>query len=139
MLRLSSSAFLLLSCALVPIAKADDAAAHHSIAMFDRNAETTISGTVSRWEWTNPHCWLDVLVEHADGTGQHWMIKANSTGQMGQGGWSADSLHAGEKVLVTINPIRDGTRGGRLVSVQFSDGRILHRASDVSGTRPYPF
>ena len=55
---------------------------HHSITMYDRTVETSITGTVTEWEWTNPHCWLHVLVEDENGTARLWTLEANSTGQM---------------------------------------------------------
>ncbi len=112
---------------------------HHSITMYDRTVETSITGTVTEWEWTNPHCWLHVLVEDENSTARLWTLEANSTGQMARGGWTADSVKAGDQVTVIMNPIRDGARAGRLGSVRFSDGRVLHRAGGASGTGPRPF
>jgi len=96
-------------------------------------------GTVTEWEWTNPHCWLHVMVEDENGTPHLWTLEANSTGQMARGNWTADSVKAGDEVTVILNPIRDGTRAGRLGSVHFSDGRVLRRAGDASGSGPSPF
>jgi hypothetical protein len=112
---------------------------HHSITMYDRTIETSISGTVTQWDWTNPHCWLQIMVDDENGTPRLWVLEANSTGQMARGGWTADSVKPGDQVTVIINPIRDGTRAGRLGTVHFSDGRELHRAGDASGTRSSPF
>ncbi len=118
---------------------ATGASAHHSIVMYDRTQEIWIGGTVTAWEWTNPHCWLHVMVEDENGISRLWTLEANSTGQMARGGWTADSVKAGDKVSVTMNPVRDGTRAGRLASVHFSDGRVLYRAGDASGSGPSPF
>jgi len=112
---------------------------HHSIVMYDRTVETSITGTVTQWDWTNPHCWLQIMVDDVNGTPQLWVLEANSTGQMARGGWTADSVKPGDEVTVIINPIRDRTRAGRLGTVRFSDGRELQRAGDASGTRPSPF
>ncbi len=115
------------------------ASGHHSITMYDRAVETSITGTVTEWEWTNPHCWLHVMVEDENGAERIWILEANSTGQMARGGWTADSVKAGDQVTVIMNPIRDGTRAGRLGTVRFSDGRVLQRAGDASGSGPSPF
>ena len=40
-------------------------------------------------------------------------------------GWRPSSLKAGDKVTVVLNPLRDGTKGGRIVSVTTPDGKVL--------------
>jgi len=107
--------------------------------MYDRTIETSITGTVTQWDWTNPHCWLQIMVDDENGTPRLWVLEANSTGQMARGGWMADSVKPGDEVTVIINPIRDGTRAGRLGTVRFSDGHELQRAGDALGTRRSPF
>ncbi len=79
------------------------------------------------------------MVEDENGAERIWILEANSTGQMARGGWTADSVKAGDQVTVIMNPIRDGTRAGRLGTVRFSDGRVLQRAGDASGSGPSPF
>ena len=41
---------------------ASSALAHHSRAMFDQTKQVTLVGTVKEFQWTNPHCWIQVLV-----------------------------------------------------------------------------
>ncbi len=41
------------------------ASAHHSAAMFDPSKEVTLTGTVKEFQWTSPHCWIQVLVADA--------------------------------------------------------------------------
>jgi hypothetical protein len=103
------------------------AGAHHSQAMYDANGETSATGVVSQWEWTNPHTWLHVMVKDESGTERMWTFESNSTGQLARGGWSEDAIKAGDEVTVTFRPLRDGTRGGSIRAVRFPDGReLLH-------------
>lgn len=98
--------------------------AHHSFAMFERTKTVTLQGTVKQFQWTNPHCFIQVLVPSPDGPIE-WSIEMNSPGASYREGWRPGTLKAGDKVTVVINPVRDGTHGGRLVSATDRSGRSL--------------
>jgi hypothetical protein len=99
------------------------ALAHHSFAMFDTEKVVTIAGTVKEFEWVNPHSWLYVMVPDATGASREWAIEMGSTGAQARVGWSADTVKPGDRVTVEMNPLRDGTRGGTIVSVTLPNGR----------------
>ena len=107
------------------------ALAHHSFSMFDRSRTVTLQGTVRQLQWTNPHCFLQVLVEEPAGP-QEWSIEMNSPLDMYRVGWRPGSFQTGEKVTVTFNPLKAGGLGGALVSVVDSSGHVL------ATTRPQP-
>lgn len=113
--------------AVVVIALSVPASGHHSLAAYDTDTEISVTATVTEFEWANPHCWLHIMVEGEDGTARLWTLESNSVGQMIRAGWTADSVKAGDEVTIDLNPLRDGTRGGRLNTVHFSDGRVLRR------------
>lgn len=104
--------------------------AHHSMAMFDRSRSLTLQGTVRQYQWTNPHCFIQLLVPSGEGTVE-WSIEMNSPGASFREGFRPGTLKAGDKVTVIINPVRDGTYGGRLVSAADAAGRSLNRAGPV--------
>jgi len=59
------------------------AQAHHSFSMFDHEKLITVSGTLKEFEWTNPHCWLDVsVVDAATGRTVDWAFEMGSVGQV---------------------------------------------------------
>ncbi|MEP7314247.1 MAG: DUF6152 family protein [Pseudomonadota bacterium] len=101
--------------------------AHHSMAMFDRSRSLTLQGTVRQYQWTNPHCFIQLLVPSGEGTVE-WSIEMNSPGASFREGFRPGTLKAGDKVTVIINPVRDGTHGGRLVSAADAAGRSLNGA-----------
>ena len=98
--------------------------AHHSGAGVDRTRTVTITGIVKDFRWTNPHSWIDLEVTDAKGTAV-WSVEMNPPPFLIRAGWKSSTLKAGDKVSVTLNPIRSGEPGGIFVSVTLSDGRVL--------------
>ena len=107
------------------VAFATTAAAHHSFAMFDRSQTQTITGTVKECELINPHGWLRVMVADATGTQNEWSLELGGAGQLARFGWMQDAVHPGEKVVVRLHPLRDGSYGGQLISVTLPNGQVL--------------
>lgn len=101
-----------------------NAVAHHSGAMFDDKKSTTIEGTVKAFQWTNPHCWIQVLVPGQQAPTE-WSVEMGSPSQLFRGGWKPGTLKVGDKIRVVIRPTRDGTNGGLFVSVTREDGQPL--------------
>src|ERR1700722_16807473 len=111
--------------ALLLIARS--AAAHHSGAMFDSQKSITLHGTVRLFQWTNPHCWIQLLVPAPAGTTE-WSIEMGSNGNLYRNGWRSSTLNAGENITAIVHPVRDGTAAGQFVSATAADGSSLGRA-----------
>ncbi len=104
----------------------DPAAAHHSNAMFDLESVITLQGTVTGYEWTNPHVYIHI--ETTDGAGQaaEWEIEGDPTPLMIRSGWTATTVSQGDVVTARIHPARNTQRThARLVSLVTSDGTLL--------------
>jgi hypothetical protein len=102
------------------------ALAHHSFAMFDAEKTVTMTGTVKEFEWTNPHSWLRIMVEDpATGKTVQWMLESGSPAQQVRVGWTHDSLKPGDKVTVTMHPLKDGSRGGGLLTATLPNGKTV--------------
>jgi hypothetical protein len=99
--------------------------AHHSFAMFEREKEVTLTGTVREFQWTNPHAFIEMDVPDAKGTIEKWAIEMNSPNNLTRQGWKSSMLKPGDKVSVTLNPLRDGKKGGLFVSVVLPDGKVI--------------
>src|SRR5438093_4092657 len=85
--------------------------AHHSFAVFDMTSEKTITGTVSKFEWTNPHTFIFVDAPNDKGVMETWAIEGMSPNYLGRRGWSKTSVKPGEKITVTVRPLKDGKAG----------------------------
>ena len=118
--------------ALAVAALAAPAFAHHSFAMFDADKTMTLAGTVTDFEWTNPHSWIRLNVADNGGALRQWAIEMGSPAQNTQRGWKADTLKAGDKITLTIHPLKDGSRGGQFMAAQFPDGKRLVNPRQVT-------
>ena len=109
---------------LLSLALADGADAHHSFVMFDQQKSITIKGTVNEFQWTNPHCWIQLLVPSGGATVE-WSIEMLGPGGLVKQGWKPASLAAGDNVTITLHPLRSGQTGGSFMSIILPDGRKL--------------
>lgn len=92
------------------------AMAHHSFAMFDMTKSVRLEGTVKRFDWTNPHSWIFLEVAGPGTTTEQWTIELPSAGALAREGWNKNYLRVGERVVLQVNPLKDGRKGGNLES-----------------------
>ena len=89
---------------------ATPALSHHSFAaVFDINRPVELTGTVTRLEWTNPHAWIYVDVEDADGNVENWSIELLGINTLLKQGWNPDIVKPGDVVQVRGYGARDGS------------------------------
>jgi len=113
------------SLAAVLLAISTPAYVHHSGAMFDRDKEITLNGTISEFTWMNPHSSFKVSVPGANGEAEIWAIEMNGPNNLIRLGWKRTTLKKGDKVSVTINPLRNGQFGGWYRGITLPDGKTL--------------
>jgi len=100
------------------------ALAHHSAVAFDRGETITVSGTVTKFVWRNPHLSISINVE-TDGTSELWRIEGGSTADMVNNGFARDSISEGDVITFLVNPLRSGKPGGLLQGMTLADGRAF--------------
>src|SRR2546430_4283563 len=93
------------------------AIAHHSFAMFDPQKSMTLEGTIKEFQWTNPHSWILLMVDNAEGKAEQWAIEMSSPAGLARQGWKPKTLTPGMKVKAVIHPRRDGAIGGQFMAV----------------------
>jgi hypothetical protein len=103
--------------------------AHHSMAMFDRTKTLTLHGTIKEFQWTNPHCFIQLLVPTVSpagpGSATEWSIELNSPLASYRLGFRPRMLKPGDQVTIVISPVKDGSAGGQFVSATDASGRRL--------------
>jgi len=106
------------------------ASAHHSFAMFDYMKSVTVEGTVKEFQWTNPHSWILMMVKNPKGVDEQWAIELGTPAGLSHQGWVPKTVTPGMKITALIHPLKDGSRGGRGISITLPDG--------VMKSHPFP-
>ena len=92
------------------------ALAHHSYSMFDIDKSVKVEGTVKEFQWTNPHTWINLVVLR-DGKQVDFPIELGSVTILAKLGWNPRTLQPGDKVSLTVHPLKSGNPGGDFVSL----------------------
>ena len=108
------------------------ALAHHSGAAFDTTKSVTLNGTITEFNWTNPHSSFKVEVVGADGKPVIWAIEMNAPQNLIAQGWKRTTLKPGDKVSATVRPLRNGSPGGSYMSIKLADGKVMDGAGSGS-------
>lgn len=98
--------------------------AHHSTAAYENEKTRTLSGTVSKVLWTNPHSYFDLVVTEG-GKKTTWSILSGTPTLNVRNGWKKDDVKVGDKVTIVVNPDRHGAPAGILMRVKLADGRTI--------------
>lgn len=89
--------------------------AHHSYVMFNRTKVLTVSGTVSAWNWTNPH--ISLRLKSAKPGQPDLLFEGASPSIYQKAGVTRKVTAVGEKVTITYHPMADGSAGGQLLLI----------------------
>jgi hypothetical protein len=100
--------------------------AHHAFsAEYDENKLVTISGTVTRFEWTNPHAWLYVATNEESGKVTAWNFEMGSPNGLLHRGWTKTELKKGDQITIDGFGAKDGSNIANARTVTMPDGRKL--------------
>ena len=99
--------------------------AHHAWRGYDMGKLTTVKGTITEFDWANPHVWMNFDVTDDKGNVEKWSGGGPSPSRMANAGWTKDTLHPGDQITIVGNRIGDGTYKLRLSKVVLADGREL--------------
>jgi hypothetical protein len=111
------------SLALLALMIAPMVWSHHSTAGYDVQKSMTVTGTVKKFYWTNPHMfvYLQVPNEQGDGTTE-WVLEVGAPGINARMGWKSTDIKTGDKITVEFHPSRDGRLDGFAMIVYLANG-----------------
>ena len=114
--------------ALLIVAAAGPLAAHHSFSAFNTTEEKTITGSVKKVEWTNPHIWIYIDVANDKGGTDIYSFEGMSPNYLERRDWTRTTLKVGDKITVTYNPMRNGDKGGMFRTGKMASVKVLTMA-----------
>ena len=112
------------------------ALAHHSFAMYDMDHQQKFSGKVTRFDWTNPHVYIELESPDADGKTKHWTIECANISILGRIGWTFNMIKVGDTITVIVAPLHNGQAGALLKQVTLADGRKMGNGAPAGPPDP---
>jgi hypothetical protein len=95
--------------------------AHHGNAAYDETKEVTLKGTVTEFDWANPHAQIYFDVKDAKGNVAHWGCETLSPGKLVRAGWSKEAVKPGEHITITLVAAKNGAPVGFLHKLVLDD------------------
>jgi hypothetical protein len=120
--------------ALTGLITALPAVGHHSGAMFEDQLTLEFTGTVSHFDYVNPHSWLYVNVEAEGGAVTEWGFELDAPPRLRRIGVSPNFWREGDRVMVRTRPLKDGRPAGYLVGAISDQGKSFGDAEGLSVT-----
>jgi hypothetical protein len=117
-MRKNASCFLILAAGFFLVSS--PISAHHGLAHYDMNKTLVLTGTVTTFDWGNPHCLIHMDVMEESGHFRHWTLEMSSTYAMSKRGWGKDTLKRGDQVVAETHPAQNGTPLGISSSPDFA-------------------
>jgi hypothetical protein len=103
--------------------------AHHGfVSWFDMSRSTTVKGTVTNFDWTNPHAYIYLDVKDEKGNNEKWTAELGAPGMLARAGWRRDTLKSGDEITAIGNPAKDGKPLMHLSKIVFANGQELSTA-----------
>ena len=101
------------------------ALAHHGTSAYDTSKLTTVKGTVTDFQFINPHVMITVDMTDDNGKTETWICEANSPNVLSRHGWDRDMIKKGDQITVIGNRPKNGAKTLRLQKVVLSNGQEL--------------
>ncbi len=116
----------LILCTAALFLGSEPAQAHHSFsAEFDIEQPISLTGRVTRMQWSNPHGWIYIDVDNEDGSVTNWALETSAANNLIRRGWKREDLPAGTTIVVEGFRARNGSPTANIRGIQLEDGRRL--------------
>jgi Family of unknown function (DUF6152) len=98
--------------------------AHHGTAGYDMDKVITLTGTVTAFEWFNPHAVIQMDVKGENGEVQHWLLELAAPIHMTRIGWNKNSMKPGDQIVADTHPAKNGAPIGT-TGVQYNVLKVV--------------
>jgi hypothetical protein len=113
--------------------------AHHSFASeFSLKNPINMTGTVTKLDWVNPHCYMQLDIKDANGNVDHWNFEFGAPVGLRRAGMRQDMLAPGQVVTITGYAAKDNSKLGWVSKFTFPDGRVITITPDAKDAPPNP-
>jgi hypothetical protein len=93
--------------------------AHHGVAGYDLTKTITLHGTVTRFDWSNPHCVIHMDAKNPNGEVQNWTIELAAPSLLTRMGWNKNVMKAGDDITADLHPAQNGAPVGISGTITF--------------------
>jgi len=98
---------------------------HHSTAMYDMASPVTVTGTVTKFDWTNPHAHIYLDVKNDKGEIEHWDVEMMSLNHLKSYGWTHSTVQVGDVISCTGGKAKSGAPAMISSVMKLGDGRTI--------------
>ena len=110
------------------------AQAHHSFAaQYDGSQQITLTGTITKVEWTNPHTFFYLDVVDDTGAIVNWAVEGGAPNVLYREGWKPTTLKQGDRVRILGARAKNGSNQINALSFQLPDGRCVFAGTSGPG------
>lgn len=100
--------------------------AHHGSGIsYDLKKQVTLTGTVTEFDWRNPHSFVLFDVKNEKGEIEHWGAETHTPAQLRDIGWTKDELKPGDQITITLFPSKVGADRGLIAKIVLRDKTII--------------
>jgi hypothetical protein len=93
--------------------------AHHGVAGYDMTKTITLHGTVTKFDWSNPHIVVHLDAKNGNGEVQNWTIELAAPTHMSRIGWTKNVMKTGDEIIADVHPAQNGAPVGISGTVTF--------------------
>ena len=99
--------------------------AHHGRSNYDVTSTATVKGTVTEFEWVNPHALIHLDVTGENGNVEKWIAETNSPNTLSRQGWNRNTVKIGDQITLVGHRVKGGGNYINFSKITFADGRVL--------------
>ena len=99
--------------------------AHHGTAAYQEDKQITVTGTVTGFDFANPHALVYLDAKQGDGTIAKWQGELTSPNHLVRAGWTRNSLQPGDQITISGLPAKKGARSMWIRKIVKADGTEL--------------